>query len=199
MGQGTFWGIALWSFMVLLGMSSLWNFENTPGRSAESPAHWPSESAIKRSADRPTLVTFLHPLCPCSRNSLQELEHIVARLKDTVSYKIVFFSPGSKDDHWYQGVLWEKTQSIPFVEAIVDRDGAESKIFRAETSGHTALYGSDGKLLFSGGVTPSRGHSGDNVGRSSIIDIVEGGSSQTNRSFVFGCDIFGSNQKGVAQ
>jgi hypothetical protein len=58
------------------------------------------------------------------------------------------------------------------------------------------LYGPGGDLLFSGGITAARGHSGDNCGRSTIISLlteetanapVRAGPAQT---FVFGCPLF---------
>lgn len=189
MTHGTVVGLLLWLTLVLGGMATLWNFENTPGTPTHLPTTWPLETRLELHSKRPTLLTFLHPLCPCSTNTLEELEHIVARLQDTVSYIIVFSSPGEKNEEWHQSGLWRKAQSIPFAKTFVDRGGREAKLFHATTSGHTALYLPDGKLAFSGGITPSRGHSGDNVGRSTIIEIAEHRGSTTDHSFVFGCAI----------
>ena len=47
---------------------------------------------------------------------------------------------------------------------------ARRQRFGAETSGQTLLYDRDGRLLFSGGTTGSRGHDGDNAGFASHPD-----------------------------
>jgi hypothetical protein len=70
---------------------------------------------------------------------------------------------------------------------MTDLDEVEVDRFHAEVSGLTMLYNADGKLLFSGGITASRGHSGDNVGRSSIVSLVTCGTSERTRTPVFGC------------
>ncbi len=53
-----------------------------------------------------------------------------------------------------------------------DDDGAEAKRFGAETSGQTLLYDERGTLAFSGGITGSRGHAGDNAGRASLLALI---------------------------
>jgi hypothetical protein len=54
------------------------------------------------------------------------------------------------------------------------------------------VYDAGGALLFSGGITGSRGHAGDNAGRSSIVALLNrlpGTHTSTN---VFGCSLFAS-------
>jgi hypothetical protein len=71
-----------------------------------------------------------------------------------------------------------------------DDAGREARRFNADTSGQTALYGRDGTLLFQGGITISRGHSGDNPGRSALEALLENRLSNPNRTLVFGCALF---------
>lgn len=52
------------------------------------------------------------------------------------------------------------------------------------------LFDSEGDLLFSGGITPSRGHEGANVGTRRIVDLVERGDTDRNVANVFGCGLF---------
>ena len=73
------------------------------------------------------------------------------------------------------------------MHVIEDPDGAESRRFGARTSGHVCLYAADGRLLFSGGVTDSRGHAGDGVGADAVVALVGGGTAGTERTLVFGC------------
>jgi len=58
------------------------------------------------------------------------------------------------------------------VTIVTDADGAEANRFGAETSGHTLLFDFGRRLLFSGGITDSRGHTGDNAGESAIVALI---------------------------
>jgi hypothetical protein len=86
--------------------------------------------------------------------------------------------------------LWDSAGQIPGVAAVADEDGAEAHRFSAATSGQVVLYDSSGRLLFSGGITASRGHSGDNVGRRAIVSLLADGSGVRTETPVFGCPIF---------
>ena len=63
----------------------------------------------------------------------------------------------------------------------------EAERFGAETSGHTFLFDPSGRLLFNGGITASRGHSGDNAGESSIVSLINNHTAKIGQTFVFGC------------
>jgi hypothetical protein len=51
--------------------------------------------------------------------------------------------------------------------------GHEACLFGAATWGQTMVYGRDGRLLFSGGITAARGHYGDNAGTQAIAALLE--------------------------
>ncbi len=69
-------------------------------------------------------------------------------------------------------------------------DGDEARRFGAATSGHVMLYDAAGRLHFSGGITPARGHEGDSLGRDAVIDLIEAYRSAGRRcSPVFGCPL----------
>ena len=52
-----------------------------------------------------------------------------------------------------------------------------------------------GELLFSGGITGSRGHAGQNSGEDAVIALVNGHSLPLTHSHVFGCDLFNPEGK----
>jgi hypothetical protein len=72
---------------------------------------------------------------------------------------------------------------------LSDPEGREAQRFGAATSGHTFIYDKNGKLLFSGGLTGSRGHEGDNIGRRTAIDCLTSTQTKQNKTSVFGCEI----------
>jgi len=75
------------------------------------------------------------------------------------------------------------------VQVMRDDDGVEAARFGAATSGQVILYDRDGGLLFTGGITASRGHAGDNDGRNAIVSLLGRGRETRHSSPVFGCSL----------
>ena len=78
---------------------------------------------------------------------------------------------------------------------MIDDEGAEANRFHAATSGQTLLYDAAGLLLFSGGITGSRGHSGDNAGQAAIVSLVNSRAADLTETSVFGCPLFDPNSE----
>jgi hypothetical protein len=169
-----------------LGWRILLNYETTPGQVGFVPNSWPAASQLSRSTDRPTLVMIAHPRCPCSQASVEELARIMARLQDKLTAYVVLLKP-ERGSGWENTELERSAAAIPGVSVLSDVGGVEARRFGAETSGHTFLFDRDGHLIFSGGITQSRGHRGDNVGESSIVSRVNNQPIQRAATFVFGC------------
>jgi hypothetical protein len=184
---------AMWLASVGFGMRVLLNYDNTPGRVSVEPKEFPEQSALFLASDRPTLVMLAHPRCPCTRASVGELAQIMAELQGQVKAYVVFAKPAGADAAWDDTGLWRSVAAIPGVTPIGDDDGKEAHRFGAETSGHTLLFGTDGRLLFSGGITESRGHAGGNVGESAIVSLVRYQRAARVRTPVFGCSLVGAN------
>ena len=175
-----------WIAGVAFGLRILFQYENTPGRIGALPRAWP-ESRIVPATDRPTLVMLAHPRCPCTAASVGELAQIMARLQGKVAAYVLFVTPKDAGRDWDDTSLRHSAEAIPGVTVVFDIDGAEARRFGAETSGHTLLFAKDGKLLFSGGITASRGHAGDNAGESAIISLLSNQTPPRTRTLVFGC------------
>jgi hypothetical protein len=166
----------------------LFHYENKPGRIGALSQTWPA-TQIERSSDRPTLVMLAHPRCPCTSASVGELAHIMARLEGRVAAYVLFVKPQGAGRDWDNTDLRRSAEAIPGVKVILDPDGVEASRFGAETSGHTELFGTDGRLLFSGGITASRGHAGDNAGESAIVALVNNEEPARTQTLVFGCSL----------
>jgi hypothetical protein len=150
---------------------------------------FPPSSAVRLVSDKLTLVLFVHPHCPCTRASLHELDRILAETQNKVSVTVVFTIPDGVGADWEQGDLWNSAKRIPGLRVMRDQGGGEAHRFDVEGSGHVLLYAPSGKLLFSGGITASRGHEGDNVGRSAIVSFVLNGHAPVSHTAVFGCSL----------
>ncbi|HKR01104.1 MAG TPA: hypothetical protein VJT09_10550 [Pyrinomonadaceae bacterium] len=182
--------VTVWLFAVGYGLSVLWGYENAPGALARPPVQWPIDSRIQPAPDGFTLVMLAHPHCPCTRASVNELAMLMAHSQGRLRAYVLFLKPAGFSEDWEKTDLWQSAASIPGVKAIVDVEGAEARRFNAATSGQTVLYNAQGQLVFNGGITGSRGHSGDNAGRSAIESLVNAGKAERAETFVFGCPLF---------
>ena len=186
----------IWLLLAASGMAWLAQYESAPGASAQPPASWPAQSRIPRHKSGSTLVMFAHPHCPCTRASIRELSLVMARCQSSVRAVVLFTQPAGFDRGWVESDLWRHAAAIPGVSVMADREGSEARGWGVETSGQVLLYDNSGALRFRGGITPSRGHSGDNLGRSAIlaeVAVAVGGKPAPRECFVFGCPLFSAN------
>ena len=170
-------------------MGILWNYGQTPGVDGKPPLLWPSDSFIAHASDRATLVMFAHPHCPCTRASIGELSLLMTRCRGLLAAHVLFVKPASTPENWGQTDLWEQAAAVPGVEVVADMEGAEARRFGIVTSGQTLLYDPEGRLLYSGGITLTRGHRGDNAGRSAIVSLLTRPETPQRASPVFGCSL----------
>ena len=191
---------SLWGVTVCAGIGMLADYEARPGDAAPSPDKWPTMSRIVRATGQSHLVMFAHPRCPCTRASIGELAVVMSQCQGRLAADVLFLKSAEFEREWTQSDLWRSATSIPGVTVALDESGAEAQQFGAITSGHVVLYDGDGRLLFSGGITGSRGHFGDNYGRSTIVALVRDGASQSpTRRYpaecaVYGCRLFNSTR-----
>ena len=183
----------IWIAVVTFGLRVLFHYENTPGRVGTLARGWPA-TQIERASDRPTLVMVAHPHCPCTAASLGELAQIMARLHGKVAAYVLFVKPRGTGPDWEDTDLRRNAEAIPGVKVAIDPGGLEAARFGAETSGHTFLFGVDGRLLFSGGITASRGHAGSNVGENAIIALLQNQTPTRAQTHVFGCSLANNTQ-----
>ncbi len=185
--------VALWIPAVAYGINVLWKYSTTPGHPASPPLTWPSEAPVNRSENHATLLMFAHPECPCTRASLGELAKILAQAGGQLDAQVLVFQPPNHISDAASADLLQEARAIPGVQAVEDPNAAMAKTFGVFTSGQTLLYNSAGALLFKGGITAYRGHSGDNAGRSAIIALLRGEVSASAAlpvvTPVFGCSL----------
>lgn len=180
----------VWILGAGIGVHALLGYAYTQGTPAKPPSKWPANSRIPRN-ERFKLIVFAHPECPCSRATLRELAIIVGHFRKQLDVNVCFYSPRSMREDWRTSDLWSDASSIPGVTTFEDIDGRESRKFGAATSGQALLYDAPGRLLFEGGITASRGHSGSNDGSEAVVDILQGRTPKVRNAPVFGCSILG--------
>ena len=183
--------LLVWLATCVGGLLLLWRYKARPGDPGAPPASWPVRSAsdLTLAADHPTLVMSVHPRCSCTRASLTELEHVLDAAPGVTAY-VLFVIPRGERAGWERGELWDRATALHGVRVIPDPDGALSVgVFRLAVSGHVLVYGRDGALRFSGGITSSRGHVGDSVGRERLAAALADRVPDAPTSHVFGCSL----------
>ena len=180
---------SIWLMAVGLGMGGLLVYDFTPGKDTSIPASWPAQSKIVRLPGQTTLVMFAHPDCPCTRASLGELAELMAHSQNKVSAYVLFLHPKGSSEGWLHTDLWSSAQAIPGVTVQADGEGKEAGYFRVTTSGQVVLYDAENRLIFHGGITPSRGHYGDNDGISIILKLLNHEKTAETATPVFGCSL----------
>ncbi|WP_158261050.1 MULTISPECIES: hypothetical protein [Pirellulaceae] len=182
---------AAWLAAVVFVFVSLGVYAGTQGPRSLPPSQWPTSSNLERTIDSHTLLVFLHPGCPCSRATLDNLLPI----STTPSLSIVLvcmgdeFHPGENANDFascrQQLNEWKTRNNVSL---HFDTKDEEAHRFQAKTSGHCMLFNAQGKLKFSGGVTSSRGHQGASAGLASL-EAALNGSPEYETYPVFGCPL----------
>ncbi len=176
------------SIIVVLGARSTLRYDASAGTPATPPAEWPSASSIVRPMTF-TLVLLAHPDCPCTRASLTELERIMARIPGNIAAFVLFTKPEATAADTQTSELWRKACAIPGVSVRFDDGAKDTRLFGGHVSGETILFDPDGHLAFTGGITETRGHEGDNPGAEGVIRRVRGETQGLIRTPVFGCSL----------
>jgi hypothetical protein len=183
--------LAAWVTAVAAGCAALAAYAAAPGAMGQTLRDWPPNSVIPLDKDRPTLLMSLHPLCPCSSASVDELCELVGRCRNRVSAHVLILRTPSLNRE--RGARFDRSlASVPEITTWDDESGALSRRFGVLTSGHVLLYDPGGRLLYSGGITPARGHRGDNAGRTAVLAEILGEPCERPGTPTFGCPLFES-------
>jgi hypothetical protein len=184
-----FIGLPAWAAAAVLGFWGLAVYETRPGCEADPPSAWPDRSRFHRDSECPTLLMFLHPHCPCSRASLEELAALLSANSDGLRTFVVFCKPEGVPDGWAKSALWRQAADMESVDVSCDDRDEERRRFGARTSGQVLLFERGGRLAYSGGIIRARGQAGANPGRSAVEAILGGQSPSCRLGPVFGCPL----------
>jgi hypothetical protein len=189
--------LTVWVAAVAISFLAAGRYATSQAESGAVVPRWPAETSLAAPIARPRLVVFLHPLCPCSRATIAELEQVLARAPDRAdaSFLLVWEGddpPGDPIGHLAAVESLARSTASSTVEGAVRLDvrGLEARRFGAVTSGEILLFGSDGSLRFHGGITRARGHVGANDGADALVEILLGRAPGRIEFPVFGCPLF---------
>lgn len=174
----------------MLGLAVLESYVARPGAQAAAPGFWPDDSVVERSDGSYQLVVALHPRCPCSLATVQELGRLLARVGSGLSCEVLIYRPEAEPAAWSESRLQDSVASLSGAVLRDDPEGREALRFGALTSGQVVLFGPDGELLFQGGLTSARGHEGLTVASREIAALVRAESGTPIAGApVFGCPL----------
>lgn len=183
----------VWVVALLGAVGSLQAYAGQAGR-AGNAAGWPS--ALGPAPAAPTLLVAVHPRCPCTAATIDELAGVLGRVPSPPRVVALVFAP-ERSERWPETTrVTRRLRDELQAELVNDPRGDLAAAIGAFTSGHVVLFGSDGRPIFRGGVTPSRGHGGPNAGATALTDLLCGRAAATSSSAVFGCPIRGDDACG---
>jgi hypothetical protein len=161
-----------WGAAVVTGFAYAWSYSLRAGQASTAHA-WPQDTRLAR-GEGATLVMFVEPDCPCSTASLNELNLLLQDRRNQVRAHVVFEPSAESATDIRQTALYQRAMQVG-AAVYIDTDARERQRFEAQTSGVTHLYAGDGdgELLFHGGITPARGHEGDNAGRRIVAALLQ--------------------------
>jgi len=167
----------VWLALVSGALFAMADYTSEQGEVGDAPSIWPQMSSVnlETESDKPTLVLFAHPLCPCTRATLWELGSVANRLYGLFTIHVLFYRPEDSSSMpliWAASELKNMARRLPDAQIYDDINGDMASDFGAYTSGQILLYDTDEQLQFAGGITPSRGHVGANGGSAALISAI---------------------------
>ena len=91
--------------------------------------------------------------------------------------------------------LSELVRSIPGATIRRPLDDQELDRYGARTSGHVVVLDSQGRELFRGGITRTRGHEGSNSGSRAVAALLAGRAIEVSHFAVFGCRLLNAEEQ----
>ena len=189
----------LWTAAVGIGFWIMRTYggDRVPDELLNIPSTWPPGIALERDEDRITLLLVVHPGCACTREALAAYADVAGRSGSRLAKRIVFTHVKDAAEEVSQTSEWLVARALAGPHVSVDHDGHAVRDFGFRKSGHTLLYDRQGRLLFSGGITPAASPDADaeatanpsNPGAEAIELFVLAGGAPTTHAPVLGCPL----------
>lgn len=180
----------LWAAVVVYGSVRLMSHDLTPAVATVPPAAASSLNAIAEASNHFTLTMFVHPLCPCSRASVTELQRLLRSPGGRLEFRIYFVVAAGLETDPRETDLWKLAATLPNTTLAIDDNGQAADAFGATTSGQAYVFDGRKSLRFSGGLTSARGKTGETTGSLALLNLLQGETTATPIvSPVFGCSL----------
>lgn len=138
-----------------------------------------------------TIVVAVHPKCPCTKATLQELQERTKFANVSVKTMVLAYTPASEKENpeWTKTPTLDLLQELPGASIVRDIDAGIAIRLRLEVSGAVLVTDQSGKTWLQGGITASRSCRGNCPGSIALEQILAGRLTRPVFSPVFGCRI----------
>ena len=99
----------------------------------------------------------VHPMCPCTRASLEALGEVVREFGPEATVRLLAFRPEGSPEGWGSAGIQRAREMLPAAIVADDPGGLEARRFGLFTSGGIVAFDTSGRQRFSGGLTAGRG------------------------------------------
>lgn len=182
--------LGIWGAAVAAGFGGL-QLKSTLKCAIAAPSSAPPE-LLATGPEPFTLVVAVHPRCPCTLASLENLEQLMARCAGRLACRVLMYQPATPSEAWTRGPTWDAVSRIPGVTIDIDTEGRAAVRLGELTSGSAVLFDVHGVPRYAGGLTLARGHAGENPATDAIAQIVLSPKSEQGAlslAPVFGCPL----------
>ena len=174
---------------IFAGWFQLVRFSTTAGEQSSAPAVLPA--GLFPANRLPLLLVFIHPQCSCTAATVEQLDQLLNQTPNPVDLVLAVYDSAAL--HGKQPIQPGASLHHPF-RILADPNGRLARRFGAATSGEILLYSPSRQLLFQGGITPGRAHTGVSPGSQELLAALVSGrhaaTASTPQMAVFGCPIF---------
>ncbi|QEG20794.1 hypothetical protein [Mariniblastus fucicola] len=173
----------------LAGFAVLVDYSSRPGPVAPTPRQFPAQAFPDREKGTPTIVVAYHPKCPCTFATVRCLERLRTEFRCKPNLIAYAYRPESAPDSWIESSSTAILRKFEGTVIDPDAEASVSRQFGARVSGHVFVYDGNDKLVFSGGITPGRGHEGYCEASLQFVRSVNGATTESTQWPIFGCEI----------
>jgi hypothetical protein len=181
-----------WLAACVLGSYVVMRYDFQPGALGPPPSQWPADTTLKPEAGRVTLLAFLHPRCPCTAATVNQLVGAMRQQPEATLVAVLFVPPESEPEEGWHDTAYEQSirSGVPGARIVHDPGGREAERFGAATSGTVLVYDRKSREVFRGGITNRRGGEEDNPGlRQLVRALAEEPPEAAATAPVFGCPL----------
>lgn len=182
--------VTVWAAVLLVGGYVFTGYSLVSLTENNSVSTWPTDSILAVGDGEFHAVLFVHPKCVCSRATFAELDRVLIRAESAVRISCVFYCPADQPVNWVHDQLWDLAGKLENCSRMIDSDGKEARRFGVQVSGHIMLFNRSNEQVFSGGITSSRGHAGDNLGGKLLTAFLNHKNPSGIQPPPFGCRLF---------
>lgn len=180
-------GTLLWACLVIAGFCLLIRY-------AVSYEPTPTAHADQAVVEPVAMQFFVHPQCPCTAASVEQIDRLINQLSRTVPVIMTAYiatPAGEEYETWADTGIVNRLRTLPGTEVRCDPDAMTASAFGMKTSGALVII-RGGKQVFRGGLTALRGHAGDSDSCDAALRAAAGkqiGNQSRVEWPVFGCPL----------